>query len=372
MEVYYVGNSTSHAHIMYAVHRFFKKKAKDIYSLKEIRKLKIEEQTLFVVSPSFDDTGNLISYLSRNKNAYLILLSDIRENSVISSRMVSLYKTFSESTLQGALMEMNLKEKVEKEEYKKIFAPCSLASEEKNEYEIFEIDEELEEICGNIITALNIGAPVLLTGEIGTGKTTLARLIAKKLKKEEHFVNFDCGAHNQINIEDHLFGHVKGAFTDARTSRNGLALEADGGILFIDEIQDFPLDMQAKLLRLVEEKKIRQIGSDKDRKVKTSLIFATSASSSEIKKLIRKDLYSRIGPFIFKLPEIKGKSDTIRKAIEFNQKRMNREFYRYEIKDYSPWLKYSWPGNYRQLKSAVEYYVVYGKMPEDITSAIDA
>ncbi|MCA9105254.1 MAG: sigma-54-dependent Fis family transcriptional regulator [Planctomycetales bacterium] len=204
-------------------------------------------------------------------------------------------------------------------------------------------------------------ATVLITGESGTGKELTARAIHGQSRRAEHsFVAVNCGAISETLLESELFGHVKGAFTDAREPRRGLFLEAQGGTLLLDEIGEMPLTMQIKLLRALEERKVRPVGSDKEQSFDVRVIAATNRDldAAVAEGRFREDLFYRINVIALELPPLRSRgADILRLAEHFL-----RKFSQQEHKPVTglaegvgeKLLAYSWPGNVRELRNVME------------------
>lgn len=206
---------------------------------------------------------------------------------------------------------------------------------------------------------------VLLLGENGTGKEMAAkRLHEKSSRAKKPFVCVNCAAVPESLMESEFFGHVKGAFTGASCDRIGKLEQADGGILFLDEVAEMPLSIQAKLLRALQEMKICRIGSNKERNIDVRIIAATN---KDLKKEVlngrfREDLYYRLNVISIRIPPLRERSDDIPFLIDYFTKKLsvenNLEVKKFD-KDAIAYLKkYSWPGNVRQLKNFVERIMV--------------
>ena len=202
---------------------------------------------------------------------------------------------------------------------------------------------------------------ILLTGESGTGKELVAKTIHQKSRRAERpFVAINCGALPEALLESELFGHVKGAFTDARTDRKGLFQEAKGGTLFLDEIGEMPMPMQVKLLRVLEENSIRPVGGDKEIATDVRLLTATNrdlATAIEEDRF-REDLYYRINVIQLELPPLRSRgTDSLLIAKHFAKqfsKRGNKDCDGVAESTAERLLNYSWPGNIRELRNVIE------------------
>jgi putative PEP-CTERM system response regulator len=219
--------------------------------------------------------------------------------------------------------------------------------------------------------------PVLLRGESGTGKELVARAIHyNSLRKEEPFVPVNCAALPEALLESELFGYEKGAFTGAATRKLGKLEVASGGTIFLDEIADMSLSMQAKILRVAQEQSFERVGGTKPVKVDFRLITATNRDLEEAiaKGLFREDLYHRLNVVTIYLPPLCQRKEDIPLLANYFLKRYNRVNGR-KIKTISAealdlLMDYEWPGNVRELENVIERAVVLSSndviLPEDI------
>src|ERR1700691_2562363 len=202
--------------------------------------------------------------------------------------------------------------------------------------------------------------PVLILGESGTGKELVARSIHfSGPRRNKPFAPVDCSALVPTLIESELFGYVKGAFTGAVHSKPGLMESADGGTLFLDEIGDLPVDLQANLLRALQEKEIRPVGSTERVSISTRVIAATNRDLEAAVRdgLFRQDLYFRLNVVQIKLPPLRERKTDIPILVNaFLQKRNVESGRAYQFTEaaMSQLLAYDWPGNVRELENAVE------------------
>jgi two-component system response regulator HydG len=208
-------------------------------------------------------------------------------------------------------------------------------------------------------------ATVLITGESGTGKELIAQAIHHNSpRKAKRIKALNCAAVAENLVESELFGHVKGAFTDAVSDREGAFEWANGGTLFLDEVGDMPMATQIKLLRVLEEHVITRVGDNKPIKVNVRLISATNRSLEEAveRGAFRKDLYYRLKVVTIELPALKERREDIVSLVDHFRKQIARRHHK-TVKAISPAVSrrlfsYDWPGNVRQLRNAVETMIV--------------
>ncbi|MCB9735946.1 MAG: sigma-54-dependent Fis family transcriptional regulator [Deltaproteobacteria bacterium] len=221
--------------------------------------------------------------------------------------------------------------------------------------------EPMKEVNALIERVAATGVSVLLTGESGTGKEVAARAIHDlSPRKDGAFVAVNCAALPENLLESELFGHERGAFTDAKRARRGLFLEADGGTLLLDEIGEMPITMQAKLLRALQERRVRPVGSDRDHPFDTRVIAATNRDLEESiqEGSFREDLYYRLNVVNISLPPLRQRgNDIMLLAQRFIQDFATR--HGVGVKGIAPdaaqcLLRYDWPGNVRELMNAIE------------------
>ena len=220
-------------------------------------------------------------------------------------------------------------------------------------------------------------ANVLILGDNGTGKTQLAQHIHNLSKRnQKHLVCVDLGALSENLFESELFGHVKGAFTDARDDRPGRFEEAQGGTIFLDEIGNLPLALQSKLLTVIQERQVTRVGSNRPVAVDVRLLCATNR---DIDKMVaqndfRQDLLYRINTIELELPPLRERPDDIAPLAEYYLKEFRKKYNRPATSISVPLLKkmqmYDWPGNIRELQHAIERAVILSQekvlQPDDM------
>ena len=225
--------------------------------------------------------------------------------------------------------------------------------------------EQMYKVYHAINKVRNTDATVLLSGESGTGKELVARAIHYGGRTSKApFVPVNCGGIPDSLLESELFGHVKGAFTGAVETRAGFFQTADGGTIFLDEISNTSLAMQAKLLRVLQEKEFYMVGSKKSHKVNVRVVAATNVDLMQMVKqgLFREDLYYRLNIVSIELPPLRDRDDDIFLLVNAFLARYVRELGKKPMKFTPKALKalkeYSWPGNVRELQNLVHRLVI--------------
>jgi DNA-binding NtrC family response regulator len=216
---------------------------------------------------------------------------------------------------------------------------------------------------------------VLITGESGTGKELVARALHDKGRRSGGpFVAINCGALPEALLESELFGHARGAFTDARTSRSGLLVKASGGTLFLDEIGEAPPGLQTKLLRALEERRVRPVGGDDERAFDSRIVCATNRDlETQIESgRFRSDLYYRINVIRIDLPPLRARGDDVlllaQRLVTQIAAEQGKNVAGIAAPAAEKLLAYSWPGNVRELRNCIERAVALTRF-EEITVA---
>ena len=224
---------------------------------------------------------------------------------------------------------------------------------------------QMIEIFQLIKKVADYNTTVLLTGGSGTGKELVARALHYNgNRRDKSFIAVNCGAIPENLLESELFGHVKGAFTDAVRNKNGLFEEADGGTIFLDEIGELPKDLQVKLLRVIQEGELRRVGDSKSRKIDVRIIAATAKDlMEEIKKgNFREDLFYRLNVVPIKIPPLRERQGDIPLLVNHFIERYAKKFGK-AVKGISDMamnllISYAWPGNVRELENIIERAVI--------------
>jgi PAS domain S-box-containing protein/TyrR family helix-turn-helix protein len=238
----------------------------------------------------------------------------------------------------------------------------------KGDFEIVYDSSEMEEVLSLSRTIANIDSPCLITGESGVGKSLIGKYIYENSdRKDKPFVHINCAAISKELLESELYGYVRGSFTGAKKEgKNGLVKEADGGILFLDEITEIPYKTQAKLLQFIQERKFYPVGSTKPEFVDVKIIAATN---KDIKKIVetggfREDLYYRINVFEIFIPPLRERKEDILLLCNSYLNRYNRKYnkvHRFSKEVMDIFVNYAWRGNTRELSHIIERLVVVNK-----------
>jgi DNA-binding NtrC family response regulator len=224
--------------------------------------------------------------------------------------------------------------------------------------EIFELVAHVSDLAVN----------VLIVGESGTGKEMIARAIHQNsARAARSFIPINCAAIPETLLESELFGYVRGAFTDARKDRRGLFQAANGGLLFLDEISEIPLSLQAKLLRVIEDKEVRPLGTNQSEKVDARLVSACNRDPELLVQegRFRQDLYYRLNVIRIDLPPLRERAEDVPILIEHFMRKFSDQIHRkldgIEPEALDALTNYHWPGNVRELEHTIERAVLLGK-----------
>jgi two-component system response regulator AtoC len=225
--------------------------------------------------------------------------------------------------------------------------------------------EPMRAIIRTIAKVADFKTTALVTGESGVGKELVARALHRRGdRRDGPFVAINCGAIPETLLESELFGHKKGAFTDAQADRAGLFEQASGGTLFLDEIGELPVSLQVKLLRVLQEETVRRIGDNRDVKVNVRIIAATHRDlAAEVQAArFREDLYYRINVLHIHVPPLRDRREDIALLIDHFIERNNARLGT-KIRSITPearrlLMEYGWPGNVRELENTIERAMV--------------
>lgn len=352
-----------------------------------LRKIKTEEYNIILTDLRLPDTTGLellkeIRESDKNKHTPVILMTSFGDiKSAVKAIKLGAYEYVTKPVnpdeilmnIKGALKRSNVLQTAEGEE------------EEGGSLRNFEYVHGNTEAADRIREFIALVAPtrmsVLIEGESGTGKEFVAKMIHQMSKrKDEPFVAVDCGTLSRDLAGSELFGHVKGAFTGAMQDKKGQFHEADKGTLFLDEVGNLPYEVQVKLLRALQERKVRQIGSNTDDEVDVRIIAATNEDlqAAVEEGRFREDLYHRLNEFSITVSPLRERKDDIMTFADYFLTQANQELEK-EIRGFSTdvltiFLKYSWPGNLRELKNIVKRSTLLARgdmieisdLPEDL------
>jgi NtrC-family two-component system response regulator AlgB len=239
----------------------------------------------------------------------------------------------------------------------------------------------MREVMEILLRAAKTPASILIFGESGTGKSVAARAVHEKSHlADKPFVTVSCPSLSKELLESELFGHVKGSFTGAIKDHWGKVKAADGGTLFLDEIGDLPMEIQPKLLRLLQEREYERLGENVTRQASLRIIAATNR---DLKKrvaegLFREDLYFRLNVIAVEIPPLRSRNDDLIRFAEHYEKffaeQCGRKFEGLSAEAIASIRAYAWPGNLRELRNAIERAVILAKReklsPEDFPSEL--
>ncbi len=270
-------------------------------------------------------------------------------------------KPFNSDEISLVLKKAEERERLKEENSKlreEVGRGCSFGNIVSRSDKMAEIFQVVRKLSGHKTT-------VLILGESGTGKELIAKALHYNgARKDEPFVAVNCGAIPAQLLESELFGHVKGAFTDASHDKAGLFEQAHGGTLFLDEIAELPLPLQVKLLRVLQEEEIRRVGGATSKKVDVRVVSATSKDlSAEVAAgRFREDLYFRLNVFALSLPPLRERLEDVPLLVDHFLRKYGERMGAPGVRPGSEAMRalvlYSWPGNVRELENCIERCLV--------------
>jgi DNA-binding NtrC family response regulator len=229
----------------------------------------------------------------------------------------------------------------------------------------------IRQVRDTIARVAPLPTSVLFTGPSGTGKEVAARsLHSLSDRADKPFIPVNCSAIPADMIESELFGHLKGAFTGAESGREGLFMHAQGGTLFLDEIGELPLPMQSKLLRVIEDRRVRPLGSEREIPVDLRFVFATNADlKQEVEKgRFRADLYFRVNVMQINLPPLKDRGGDVQDLAGLFMRKLSQQLGMPPVPvddaAKAALARYDWPGNVRELRNLIERTLILGRFPD--------
>jgi len=245
------------------------------------------------------------------------------------------------------------------------FAPSQQHHNQRRFEQLIGNSPALESVLGHVERVAPTDATVLLQGETGTGKELIARAIHNISSRcGRPYIKLNCAAIPFDLLESELFGHERGAFTGAIAQKVGRFELADKGTLFLDEVGDIPLALQAKLLRVLQEQEFERLGSTRTHQVDVRLVAATNRDLAEMVKRgeFRSDLYYRLNVFPITLPPLRARRedipDLVQHFVEIYARRMGKQIERIPAETMSAFTSYEWPGNVRELQNFIERSVI--------------
>lgn len=316
-----------------------------LYWLKEIRKR--SEHTVVVLFTAYGDVNLAVNSMKHGATDFILKPWDNKKLLATLVSGVELYRTrveLDESKQQRKLLENDLKQIVTK---------------------MIGESDAIRNVRKMIDKVAQTDANVLILGENGTGKEIVAREIHNKSKRQDKiFMSVDMGSLSESIFESELFGHIKGAFTDAKENRKGRFQAATGGSLFLDEIGNLSSTMQSKLLSVLQNRKVTPLGSNKEDNIDIRLISATNANLIDLvdEGLFREDLLYRINTVVIEMPPLRDRGKDILLLADYYLKKFVQKYGKQlmvlneEVK--ALLLSYTWPGNIRELSHCMERAVI--------------
>jgi two-component system response regulator AtoC len=328
-----------------------------------------------IMMPRLDGRGLLGEIVRRGMEATVIMMSAYGDiDTALECMQLGAYdyisKPFRNDEIVLVLKKAEERERLKEENRclrEEVRRECTFGS-------IISRNRRMQEIFGLVRKVCDFKTTVLITGESGTGKELVARAVHfEGARRSRPFVAVNCAAIPEALLESELFGHVKGAFTDAVADKSGLFEEADGGTLFLDEIGEMPLSLQVKLLRVLQDEEIKRVGGTVGKKVDVRLVSATSRNLEEdvAAGKFREDLYFRLNVFAISLPPLRERIDDLPLLVEHFLARFSDRFGKRVTSVDADTLRilssYGWPGNVRELENVLERGVILSE--GDILSA---
>ncbi|MBW4054439.1 MAG: sigma-54-dependent Fis family transcriptional regulator [Proteobacteria bacterium] len=312
--------------------------------------------------PEMDGKTFLVRALEQHVTAPIIMMSAYGTVEVaVECMKLGAYDFISKPFKKDEII-MVLKKAEERERLKE--ENCQLREVVAGQYSyggILSRNSRMQEIFKQIRRVADLKTTIIILGESGTGKELVARAIHNNgLRSQKQFVAVNCGAISENLLESELFGHIRGAFTDASSDRSGLFEQADGGTLFLDEVGEMPVSLQVKLLRVLQEGEIRRVGGAVSQKVDVRVISATSRNlSADVEGgRFREDLYFRLNVFCLQLPPLRERVEDIPLLAEHFLKHSDygegKQILHIEPDAMRTLMAHRWPGNVRELENVLE------------------
>jgi two-component system response regulator PilR (NtrC family) len=321
-------------------------------------------ETVVIVMTAFGSHEMNIAAMRLGADAYLTKPFDLEELKLVARRVLDRRKLEEENLLLKA----------------EFHSRHGLGS-------IIGVSSAMATVFGMVRSVAGTNSTVLITGESGTGKELVAKAIhTLSPRKDAPFVSINCGALTETLLESELFGHMKGAFTDAHQTKKGLFEAAHRGTLFLDEVGETPPSMQVKLLRALQDRKIRRVGGTDEIEVDVRLVAATNRPLTTLvrERRFREDLYYRLNVIPLHIPALRERRDDIPLLAEHFLLKFSKEMGKAVAKISSEAMtrlsQYAWPGNVRELENVIERAValettpaiLVERLPEALQSAASA
>ncbi len=318
-------------------------KLPDISGLEILKRIKKESYSPpFIMITAYASTKNAIEAMKNGAEDYIIKPFDIDELRLVVG------KVYEKRRLE--IEYHRLKQEIEKK-----YSFENIISKNKKMKEIFVLIEKVAPLDSTI----------LITGESGTGKDLLAKAIHyRSNRKDKPFVSINCASIPETLLESELFGYKRGAFTGAVANKKGLFQEAKGGTLFLDEIAEMPLSLQAKLLRVLQDKKVRALGETKEELIDVRIITATNHNLlKEVEEgRFREDLYYRINVINIEVPPLRKRKNDIpvlaKHFLNVYNEKTGKQIKGIDRELLEIFYNYDWPGNVRELENIIERLVI--------------
>jgi len=314
-------------------------------------------------------SGCFLPIIRGDRKLGVLHLLDRRENAFSVQDVDFLVQVASQVAiaLENALEYRNVNESRQQLAEERLYLLDEIGSEHRF-HEVVGSSTALKRVLKQVETVAPTGSTVLIYGETGTGKEMIARAVHKLSPRRDHtFVKLNCASIPLGLLESELFGHEKGAFTGAIERRIGRFELANNGTLFLDEIGDIPLELQAKLLRVLQEQEFERLGSTRSIKVDVRIVAATNRNLSKMveEKQFRADLFYRLNVFPLTLPALRERRadipDLVRYFAEKYAKQMNKPIDTIPSDAMHALTRYDWPGNIRELQNFIERAVILSK-----------
>lgn len=339
---------------------------------------RIEQADVIIVdiNSNWQPTNDLFCHSKRKKRGQTIIGFVSDENSRIHDNV--LYGMDEIIKHAGENLEINQIKKLLLNRIALLVRLANLQEKLRNEMrqnQIVAKSKVMQEIMQRLLQLAAAKANILISGETGTGKELIARAIHYLSSRASGpFMVVDCGAIPENLVENELFGHARGAFTDAGQSTKGLIEGAHGGTLFLDEVESLPLAVQSRFLRFLQERQFKPLGQTRYVSVDVRVVAATNTDLPQLiqKNSFRQDFYYRLNVLPLYIPPLRQRKDDIPALVRYFiqlHNGQNQEYPAIPDEILQRWLAYSWPGNVRELENTVQQWLVHHSNP-DFTSGI--